>query len=223
MSINASDRHLFWPLLSTGWSVVLPLKDWLILWDHVITVGPPLLPCLLVATLVSLAPTLLSCANTWMLGNLLNSTLGINMSKLLTLAHSYLERHWRVVEAIVPNHRPGIFSEGQYLPPEEKQRTGAGGSEGERKVLKEVALNSCRQENSLRQAVERALSVSPLQVPRVATTGKTGQTLDPKPTRITPSMFPGPMDPLAPTYPPTNMLKGSSIEDIAAILGKAKL
>merc|ERR1719507_47775 len=134
-SINTSNRQLFWPLLSTGWSVVLPLKDWLLLWDHVVTAGPTLLPCLLVATLVSLAPTLLSCGNTWMVGNLLNSTLGINMPKLLTLAHTYLERHWRVVEAIVPNHRTGIFSEGKYLAPEGRHGTGEG-VECERRVLK---------------------------------------------------------------------------------------
>jgi len=229
ISFNASNRQLFWPLLSTGWSVVLPLKDWLILWDHVVTVGPTLLPCLLVATLASLAPTLLSCGNTWMVGNLLNSTLGINMSKLLTLAHSYLERHWRVVEALVSNHRPGIFAEGQYLAPEEgKQRSeGRMGTEGERKVLKEVVMNSSREDSHLKLAVERALSVSPPQVPRVASSKISLDTPQhSKPTKIKPSRFsmklPGPMDPLAPTFPPTNVLNGSSIEDIAAILGKSK-
>ena len=218
-SINASDRQLFWPLLSTGWAVVLPLKDWLILWDHVVTVGPSLLPCLLVATLVSLAPTLHSCGNTWMVGNLLNSTLGINLSKLLTLAHSYLDRHWRVVEATLPNNRPGIFSEG-YLAPK-----GTGPKESERIVLKEVSMNS-RQDDDLRLVVERALSVSPPQVPRVASS-KIEETLDTKRNRVTPSSFsiklPGPMDPLAPTLPPTSVLKDSSMEDFAAILGKAKL
>ena len=221
-SLNASDRQLFWPLLSTGWSVVLPLKDWLILWDHVVTVGPSLLPCLLVATLVSLASTLLSCGNTWMIGNLLNSTLGINLSRLLTLAHSYLDRHWRVVEAALPNCKQGIFSEG-YLALEGRQGTEP--REGERRVLKEVAMNS-RQDDNLRLVVERALSVSPPQVPRVASC-KIGNTLDSKRSRITPSSLsiklPGPMDPLAPTLPPTTVLKESSIEDFAAILGKAKL
>ena len=147
------------------------------------------------------------------------------MSKLLTLAHSFLERHWRVVEAIVPNHRPGIFSEGQYLVPEARHGTG-GGMEGERRVLKEVAMNSSREDNNLRLAVERALSVSPPQVPRVASGKITLDTSDSKPTKMKPSRFstklPGPMEPLAPTYAPTNLLKGSSIEDFAVILGKAK-
>ena len=225
ISLNASNRQLFWPLLSTGWSVVLPLKDWLLLWDHVVTAGPTLLPCLLVATLACLAPTLLSCGNTWMVGNLLNSTLGINMPKLLTLAHAYLERHWRVVEAIVPNHRPGIFSEGQYFALEGRHGT-KGGEEGQRRVLKEVAMNSSKDDNNLRLAVETALSVSPPQVPRVASSKITLNTPHFKPTKMKPSRFikkvPGPMEPLAPTYLPTDVLKGSSIEDIAAILGKAK-
>ena len=42
-----------------------------------------------------------------------------------------------------------------------------------------------------------------------------------KPSRFI-KKVPGPMEPLAPTYLPTDVLKGSSIEDIAAILGKAK-
>jgi len=52
----------------------------------------------------------------------------------------------------VPNHRPGIFAEGQYLALEEgKQRTERKvEAEGERKVLKEVVMNSSRKDNHLK-------------------------------------------------------------------------
>ena len=220
-SINASDRQLFWPLLSTGWSVVLPLKDWLIIWDHIVTVGTSFLPCLLAATLASLAPTLLSCGNTWMVGNLLNSTVGINISKLLTLAHSYLERHWRVVEIAVSKHKPSVLSEGGLLISESRQR--ASTEKDERRALQEVPLNT-RQDESLRLAVERALSGSPPEVPRLASS-KISQSFNPtdsKPNRTSSSILsdklPGPMEPLPPALPSTSVLDESPVRDIADLL-----
>ena len=234
--INATNRQLFWPLLSTGWAVLLPHKDWLILWDHVVTVGPTFLPCVLVASLVCLAPTLLVCQNTWMLGNLLNSTLGIDLPKLLGLAHSYLEKYWRLIETGLPSQKSGALSEVYGLEAGQKRLA------GEREVLKEMSINTNtvalneelaqkvgQVDIDLRLAVEKALSVGPPSVPRVESTKTKPSVNNPdtnplRSTQITSrDRLPGPMDPLVPQLPTSQVFKDSALEDIVGIIGKSKI
>ena len=233
--INAANRQLFWPLLSTGWAVLLPHKDWLIFWDHVVTVGPTFLPCVLVASLACLAPTLLLCQNTWMVGNLLNSTLGIDLPKLLRLAHSYMEKYWRLIEAGLPSHQPGALSEVYGLEAGQKRLA------GEREVLKEMSLNTktealnkelaqnVKQDIDLRLAVEKALSVGPPSVPRVVSRKTKPSVNDPdtnplRPTQITSrDGLPGPMEPLLPQLPTLQVFKDSAFQDIVGIIGKSKI
>jgi hypothetical protein len=201
-SIGCSDRQLFWPLLSSGWAVVLPPSDWAVVWDQQVAAGPGLTLALLPATLAALGPTLLACTTTWMVGNLLSSCLALDTSALLATAHSYLARHGPELEP-----RPGLFSGGLYpaLPG--------------RAVLGRLDTN----QPDYRAVVRAALAVSPPAVPRLAANKARERELAvaPLPERERQAEREEPVlaalrPRLDPTFlPPTG--------DLAALLAKAKL
>jgi len=240
-SISVNSRNLFWPLLQTGWSSVLPYTDWIRLWDHFITAGPDLLVIALPATIICLKSILLSCTSSNMVDNLISNQPAINIDELLQTSYTLLDKYWsRVARCLEETPVCGITDSG-YPPPISL------GREGE-EVLKNINkydsdLNKSplhddfKNPNPYSKVVKQALHVSPPPLPRVRSNQRNElnkENLGPGPVMDKQSFQPvrhavDPMAPLKPAYPTMQALppydgdEGGLEEDITGLLQKAKL
>jgi len=222
-SFSVTSRTLFWPLLQSGWSTILPHSDWAKLWDHFITTGPALLLTALPATISCLQTTLLSCTSTTMVDRLLCSQLALNMEELLTTAHTMLEKHQTRIASVVLDKCNVVITDAPYPAQIRIDREG-------REVLRDVwsdtnssvssSISSTdtqpspvhRPEADYGQVVKAALSVSPPPLPRGRTnqraTLRDRENVIFRPAGESSSFQPSkenfdPLAPLQPVYPPT--------------------
>merc|ERR1719186_541379 len=220
-SFSVTSRTLFWPLLQSGWSTILPHSDWAKLWDHFITTGPALLLTALPATISCLQTTLLSCTS--MVDRLLCSQLALNMEELLTTAHTMLEKHQTRIGSVVLDKCNVVITDAPYPAQIRIDREG-------REVLRDVwsdtncsvssSISSTdtrpppvhRPEADYGQVVKAALSVSPPPLPRGRTnqraTLRDRENIIFRPAGESSSFQPtkenfDPLAPLQPVYPPT--------------------
>jgi len=229
-SISVTSRTLFWSLLQSGWSTILPHSDWAQLWDHLFTTGPGLLVTALPATILCLQATLLSCTSYTMVVTLLSAQLAINMDELLTTAHSLLDTHQSKVANIEPDTGVGV-TDASYSPPITLAREG-------REVLRDLWSDQSSTNSSITifsptilptthkkdygGLIQAALAVSPPPLPRARTNQREAlKTIEenikdrpfpkytyaavPKPSSsFKPSQDNlNPMAPLQPVFPPT--------------------
>ncbi|KAG0695768.1 TBC1 domain family member 31 [Chionoecetes opilio] len=63
MRLGATAKCYVWPVLTSALSRVLSSSDWLVLWDHLLSSPPSLLPCVLAAFTLASRRSLLSCSD----------------------------------------------------------------------------------------------------------------------------------------------------------------
>merc|ERR1719167_1592191 len=93
--------------------MILSEDQWSVLWDHLVTTGPRLSVCLLPATLAVLRSNLQDCKSPREVQHILTCSPDIDISLLLTTAHSYLHRHRVRIDFLIPDCSD-LFSGGNY-------------------------------------------------------------------------------------------------------------
>jgi len=239
-SISVNSRTLFWPLLQTGWSSVLPYSDWLRLWDHFITAGPELTITALPATILCLQATLLACTTSTMVGNLISNQPALNIKELLSTAYNLMDKHQSKVRSTQEETPNTGITESGYPTPIRLEKEGWD-------VLKDLNNSNSKQSvdtlfevtkksNHCKKVVKQALRVSPPPIPRARSNQRDdlnkenlGAESSFQPVAVTTI---NPIAPLEPAYPSTQVLPPLShgevnaigeMEDITALLQKAKL